>query len=154
MGMKTPTKEVVVDHSKFPIFAIAEKRWPAHKDDCSGYVRAVAADCGLTLVGLANGLVDFWNEPQSGWEKLDSAADAEAKSEAGYLVVAGKKEAGHGHVVIVVPGTSSHGDAMGYWGHLHGVGKEDASLSLAWKRSDLKHVQYFAYRRIDLAPRP
>lgn len=62
----------------------------------------------------------------------------------GYLVVAGKKEAGHGHVVVIVPGTGPNKFAMGYWGRLGGVGFKNKSLNFAWKHADLATVQYFA----------
>ena len=131
------------EHSRYPIFAICEKDWEAHKSDCSGYVRAVAHDLGVPLSGLANQLVDHWNKG-GGWMKLSGPLDASIKATQGYLVVAGKKEKGHGHVVVVVPGHSSHNDAMGYWGMLHHVGKKDQGLGWAWKRSELKSVSYFA----------
>ena len=100
------------DKKKFPIFAVAEKDWAAHKGDCSGYVRAVGADVGVQMAGLANDLVDFWNQ-DPGWIKLgNDALKATLMSGQGYLVVGGKKEARHGHVVIVVPGESARHDAV------------------------------------------
>lgn len=72
----------------------------------------------------------------------------------GYLVVGGKKEVRHGHVVIVVPGETARHDAMGYWGMLNGVGQKDESLSKAWRRADLKSVEYFARPVPALAPTP
>lgn len=68
-------------------------------------------------------------------------------------MVAGKKESGHGHVVIVVPGRGTHGEAMGYWGRLGGVGYKDKGLNFAWKHSDLAEVEYFAHVAPSLAPR-
>ena len=100
--------------STFPIFGIAESRWDAHKNDCSGFVRAVALAAGVPLGGLANTMVDNWNSDPS-WTKLgNDPAKASQLAAQGYLVVAGKKEAGHGHVVVIVPGEGPHKTAMGY----------------------------------------
>ncbi len=125
-----------------------------YRGDCSGYVRAVGADVGVPMSGLANELVDFWNR-DPGWIKLGhDALKASLMSGQGYLVVAGKKGKRHGHVVIVVPGESARHDAMGYWGNLSGVGEKDESLSKAWTRADLKGVEYFARPVPALAPKP
>ena len=91
----------------------------AAKNDCSGFVRAVALAVGV-----------------------------------GYLVVAGKKEAGHGHVVIIVPGEGPHKTAMGYWGRLGGIGFKNKGLDFAWKRADLADVQYFAKPVPNLRAKP
>ncbi|GBQ93920.1 hypothetical protein AA23498_1873 [Acetobacter nitrogenifigens DSM 23921 = NBRC 105050] len=138
----------------YPIIAIAEKRWEAHKSDCSGFVRAVAKDLGVPMTGLANQLVDAWRQDGM-WTKLNhDHARASLLSAQGYLVVAGLQESGHGHVVIVIPGKSNHGDAMGYWGRLGGTGYKNKGLNFAWKRADLKNVEYFARFVPALAMKP
>ena len=130
--------------SSFPIFGIAESKWDAHKNDCSGFVRAVALAVGVPLSGLANVMVDDWNADPS-WTKLgNDPAKASQLAAQGYLVVAGKKEAGHGHVVVIVPGEGLHKMAMGYWGRLGSIGFKNKGLNFAWKRVDLADVQYFA----------
>ncbi len=127
-----------------PVIAAAEREWSSHRSDCSGFVRAVAQDLGIPLGGLANHLVDMWNS-DPGWIKLGHDHQrASLLAAQGYLVVAGRKETAHGHVVIIVPGTSAHGDAVGYWGRLGGIGEKHKGLGFAWKRSDLSTVQYFA----------
>lgn len=132
------------DGPAYPIVAIAERNWDAHKSDCSGFVRAVAQAAGVPLGGLANHLVDYWNA-DPGWLKLgNDSRRASTLAAQGYLVVAGRKEAGHGHVVIIVPGRDTYGNAIGYWGRLGGVGFKDKGLNFAWKHADLKTVQYFA----------
>jgi hypothetical protein len=121
-----------IDTKKYPIFAYAEKEWPANKSDCSAYVKAVAHDLGVVLAGQANDLVDFWTS-HAPWINLGhDAAKASAYAADGYLVFAGEKQKPNGHVVLIVPGTSANGYPMGYWGQLHRVGRKNASISLAW----------------------
>lgn len=128
----------------YPIYAIAETNWDAHKSDCSGFVRAVAQAAGVPLGGIANHLVDYWNS-EPGWIKLGNDHKMASQMAAqGYLVVAGKKEVGHGHVVVIVPSMEPHGNAMGYWGRLGGIGFKNKALNYAWKHKDLATVQYFA----------
>ncbi len=80
-----------------------------------------------------------------GWTKLgNDPAKVGRVAARGYLMVAGKKEAGHRHVVAIVPGEGPHETAMGYWGRLDGVGFKTKELSCAWKRADLANVQHFA----------
>jgi hypothetical protein len=58
----------------------------------------------------------------------------------GYLVVAGLKKAGHGHVM-----PHSHEPyPTGYSGRLGGIGRKDQTINWAWNRTDLEQVQYFA----------
>ncbi len=156
-----PDRRLVSGHASdadlkthYPVFALAEASWPAHKSDCSGFVRAVALAARIPLSGLANHLVDTWNSDPA-WIKLGSdVAQASRLSEQGYLVVAGRKEPNHGHVVVIVPGRDAHGDAMGYWGRLGGIGEKDNGLNFAWKRADLAGVQYFATSAPGLRAKP
>jgi hypothetical protein len=121
-----------IDQSKYPIFAFAEKEWDDNKDNCSGYIKAVASDVGVVLAGQANDLIDFWTSHDP-WINLDhDARRASDLAAQGYLVVAGEKDKPNGHVVLIVPGWSANGHPMGYWGKLHGVGRKNASISLAW----------------------
>ena len=49
-----------------------EACFDAHKDDCSGFVRAVAASLGVTLQGLADDIVvTIRTDP--GWRQLQTA---------------------------------------------------------------------------------
>lgn len=140
--------------STFPIVEIAESKWDAHKNDCSGFVRAVALAVGVPMTGLANAMVDNWNADPS-WTKLgNDPAKAGQLAAQGYLVVAGKKEAGHGHVVVIVPGEGQHKTAMGYWGRLGGVGAKNKGLNFAWKRAELADVEYFAKPVPNLRAKP
>lgn len=115
--------------------------------DCSGYLKQVAAHLGVILPNLlANGIVDYL-DAAADWTTLgnDAKRASELASE-GYFVVAGLREGGHGHVVVVVPGWSPQGFPMGYWGSLRGAqfAGWNASLSAAWTHPDLALVSYFA----------
>ena len=83
-------------------------------------------------IGDANAIVAYLQKTP-GWPQLgQDPAKAADLADKGYFVVAGKTETGHGHVAIVVPGWSSRGRPMAYWGRLKVGGRENASLSEAW----------------------
>lgn len=115
--------------------------------DCSGYLKQVAAQLAVVLPNVqANGLVDFLASA-AGWTQLDNdARQASDLASQGCFVVAGLKEAGHGHVAVVVPGWSPQGFPMGFWGSIRGAAfaGANASLTRAWTREDLAKVSYFA----------
>ena len=68
------------------IVVACEKYWEQYKCDCSGFVKAVALELGVTLIGQANDIVDqIGGAP---WVPLSSGVDAAAKSGVA-LVVAG-----------------------------------------------------------------
>jgi hypothetical protein len=48
------------------IEAAAKKAWPSWKNDCSGFVRAVASDLGIAIAGNANAMVDVMNAKAGG----------------------------------------------------------------------------------------
>lgn len=127
------------------VTAAAERNWDRWKHDCSGFVHAVASDVGVPLSGTANAMVDSMNRPGSGWMKLGhSPLQATTYANLGFLVVAGLKAPNHGHVVVIVPSTGAHGYPVGYWGHLGGIGRKDATINWAWNHHDLRNVEYFA----------
>ncbi len=126
------------------VVATCESKWDAHKNDCSGFVKAVAAALGITLTGLANDIVD--QIKKAPWTLAKDGVEAKQKAEAGMFVVAGRKEAGHGHVVVITPGGLAHGKyPTGYWGRLGGTGKKNATLNWAWPKDELDSIVY-AYR--------
>lgn len=123
------------------IVAACEARWEANKANCSGFVRAVAADLGIGLSGQANDIVDFI---AANWWPIADGVAARDWAEAGYLVVGGLKAAGNGHVVVVVPGPLAHGKyPTAYWGKLNGVGKKKTTLNFAWTAADRDDVAYY-----------
>ena len=76
------------------IIAVCQRNIVLHPDDCSGFVRAVAAECGVIAIGDANLLVsslDYGKRLPDGIAALEAAA-------AGDLVIAGRQAAHHGHV--------------------------------------------------------
>jgi hypothetical protein len=124
-----------------------EAHWDAFQSDCSGFVKAVAGDFGIVLTGQADDIVDQINTGD--WQQLADGAAAEAKAEAGFLVIAGLKGADqtppreHGHVVVVVQGPLAFGKyPTAYWGTLGGVGKKNTTLNYAWNTDDRDNVVY------------
>jgi hypothetical protein len=134
-----------------PIPAICAEVFNANADNCqancSGYLKQVAAKLAVPLPDKqANELVDTLSTT-GGWQQLgNDARKASDLAGQGCFVVAGLKEAGHGHVAVVVPGWAPQGFPMGYWGSLRGVASAGANKSLtwAWTRPDLALVCYFA----------
>lgn len=122
------------------IVVACEKYWEQYKNDCSGFVKAVALEMGIALTGQANDIVDrIGGAP---WVPLANGVEAAAKSGSG-LVVAGLKDNPHGHVVIVVPGPLAHNAyPSAYWGQLGGVGKKNTTLNWAWNTADRDRVSY------------
>ena len=123
------------------VIAACQANWEAHKTDCSGFVRAVAAALNITMTGLANDIVDQLQT--SPWTLATNGVDAAAKATAGMFVIAGLKEDPHGHVVVVTPGPLAfNAYPTGYWGQLGGIGKENATINWAWTHADLPNVIY------------
>ncbi len=112
--------------------------------NCSGYVKDVAKDLGIILTGQANDIVD--QIQKAPWISIKSGKEAKLKAELGMFVVAGLKAKPHGHVVIVVPGSLSHGKyPTAYWGSLGGVPKKKTTINWSWNKSDRDNV-FYAYR--------
>ena len=123
------------------IVTLCEKHWEKYKKDCSGYVKTVAGELGISLTGQANNIVDQIQKLP--WKKLTSGFDANLQASSGALVIAGLKDQPHGHVVIVVPGTLAHGKyPAAYWGSLGGVGKKNATLNWSWSKQDRDKIVY------------
>jgi hypothetical protein len=124
-----------------------ENHWDAYKSDCSGFVKAVATDFGITLTGQADDIVD---EMQGdGWDVVVDGPAAEQQAAAGDFVLAGLKGADqnppqtHGHVVVVVKGPLAKGKyPSAYWGTLNGVGAKGKTINYAWKEADRDNVIY------------
>ena len=121
-----------------------ENEWEKWKSDCSGFVKAVAADVGVTLTGQANDIIDKMGKMP--WLQLAHDAN-KAVTDAGmnYLVIAGLKAKPYGHVVVIVPGPAKP-YPTGYWGRLGGTGRKNTTINWAWNQTDLPNVQYFAIK--------
>jgi hypothetical protein len=84
------------------VIQACETHWETYKNDCSGFVKAVAQQLGISLTGSANDIVDQAQTPP--WTVLESGAEAKYKADDGLFVLGGLKALGHGHVVVVVSG--------------------------------------------------
>jgi hypothetical protein len=102
------------------IIAICDASFPKFFDDCAGFVKSVAQQCGVFIVGNANSIVESL---LTGRANLTSCSEPEAirQAQVGNLVIGGLSASGHGHVVVVVDGPASHGHAYAYWGRYHGL---------------------------------
>lgn len=124
-----------------------EKQFEAHKNNCSGFVKAVAAKFSVKLTGQADDIVDQIGG--EGWTKLKDGKAAKEKADAGWLVIGGLKSTDHspprsnGHVVVVVKGGLAHNKyPTGYWGSLNGNGEKNKTINYAWNTSDRDNVTY------------
>jgi hypothetical protein len=135
-----------------------ERELEAHKDDNSGFVRAVAADFGITLHGLADDIVAQIQGKD--WTILSDGVSASEYARKGYLVIGGLKGSEQrnptpfGHVVIVVDGSLAHGAyPRAYWGFLGGGFGRGKTVNFAWASDDRDRVTYSA-RRIETTGSP
>jgi hypothetical protein len=117
-----------------------EKLWTANQHDCSGFLRAVAAELGIVVTGLANDIVGQMQETP--WQPLQSGSEAAEKAQTAF-VVGGLTANPHGHVVVVVPGPLDRGKyPTAYWGKLGGVGKKATTINWSWDADDRDKVIY------------
>ncbi|SIN80745.1 hypothetical protein SAMN05444166_0989 [Singulisphaera sp. GP187] len=122
------------------IVKACELHWEEHKGNCSGFVKAVAAELGVGLSGQANDIV---KSIVANWWPIASGAEAQSWAEAGYLVVAGLEAEPNGHVVVVVPGPLANGKyPTAYWGRLGSSGKKNTTLNYSWNSTTRDKVIY------------
>lgn len=130
------------------VIDVCEADFAAHQSDCSGFVKAVAADLDITIRGLANDIV---NEIRGGgtWRTLPDGVAAAASAASGKFVVAGLRGDEqsdpdvHGHVVVVVAGPLARDRyPRGYWGQLGGTGCKFQTTNFAWNEQDRDRVTY------------
>jgi hypothetical protein len=121
-----------VNANAYNIIAACQRDLPAHSNNCSGLVRAVAKECNVLLVGDANSITDQLSRAKrvlsDGQEAARAAAD-------GYLVIGGVKSSCHGHVVIVVAGPLNR-DKYPYcfWGQYHGITLLGETMNVGFTR--------------------
>lgn len=119
-----------------------ENDWDTWKSDCSGFLKAVAGDLGVTLAGQANDIIDMIG--RAPWLQVGHDAEKAASyASMGYFVVAGLKALPNGHVAVIVPGPAKP-YPLGYWGRLGGTGRKNSTINWAWNHTDLPNVWYFA----------
>lgn len=124
----------------------------AHRNDCSGFVRAVAAMEGSTLAGQANDIVDTIRAGGQ-WRRLADGVEADARALAGDFVIGGlrgdeqARPDPHGHLVVVVGGGElAHGRyPRAWWGSLGGQPGRDQTVNFAWTAADRDRVSYAAW---------
>ena len=128
--------------------AACEACFEAHRNDCSGFARAVADQLGVTLQGLADQIVDTLRSGP-GWRHLADGGAARTSARAGKLVIAelkGSEQARpdpHGHVVVVVDGAlARNAYPTAYWGSLGGQPGRDQTLNFAWIPQDRDRISY------------
>ena len=123
------------------IVAACQANWEAHKADCSGFAKAVAAAIGVELTGMANDIVD--QIQTAPWTTTMDGAVASQQAADGMFVIGGLQEEGHGHVVVVTPGPLNRDKyPTAYWGRLGGVGAENQTINWAWNADDRDKVIY------------
>ena len=128
-----------------------EACFAAHESDCSGFARAVAAELGVPLQGLANDIVEVI-ESDGGWEPLADGVAAADAAQDGKFVIGGLRgsdqahPSAHGHVVVVIGRPLAHGAyPRAYWGKLGGGGHNDTTVNFAWNSLDRDNVSYAAH---------
>lgn len=136
-----------------------------HAQNCSGFIRAVAADLMIFIPGIsgqADGQIEFQRlvgAPNGKALGTGQGAEAAALRWAadGHLVIAGMtsseleanrpgRTVSHGHVAIVMDGKGATGWPLGYWGQLGGTPGKRESLSTCFRRADRAQLSYFGYR--------
>lgn len=128
------------------IIAKCEAEWDDHKDDCSGFVKAVAGDLGaIVCLGgndQANAIIDYLG---AHWFKLKDGPAAAMSAAAGQFVIGGLKDDPNGHVVVVVKGPVNRGKyPTAYWGRLNSVGKKKTTINWSWDDDDRDNVSYYS----------
>jgi len=123
-----------------------EAYFKANQHDCSGFVRAVAEQFGVTIDGLANEIVDavrFATE----WRVVPHGANAAQRAAVGQLVTGGLRgdqqfePSNHGHVVVAVAGRLAHGRYPSvYWGCPGSKGAENETINRTWTEHDRNRV--------------
>ena len=138
------------------IIAACEKCWPAYSSDCSGFVKAVAQELGVSLYGNANAIFDeIHNAPWQAIGSGDSSATCAGVAASNGLFVVGAwknpNSGESGHVAVIVDSNnSSHtvpyrNRAMAYWGQLGGVGEKYEMHSQSWGSSKRPEVFYSSH---------
>lgn len=126
-----------------------ESQFETYKNDCSGFVKAVATAFSISLNGQADEIVD--QIKSADWTHLQNGMEAKEKADNGWFVVAGLKgednvpAQNNGHVAIVVSGPIAQGKyPSGYWGKLGSIGEKNKTLNWAWNAACRDKVYYAA----------
>lgn len=101
------------------VIASCQRNVEKYPNDCSGFVKAVARECGVVLFGDANAIVDYLTVVGT----VDRM-NARTAAAMGKLVIGGVKAPGHGHVVVVVHGPVDQKHKKYpycFWGKYHDI---------------------------------
>lgn len=124
----------------------------ANKNNCSGFVKAVARKLGIPISDTANADA-IVAELASTRSEVATGAKAAQKVAASSFVVVGLKSADHkpartqGHVAIVVSGSLYRNKYPLCWGGSTGGAQSAGTKSVGeiWNRNDRDSVRYFVY---------
>lgn len=126
-----------------------------NRDNCSGFVKAVAKKLGILLPETANadGIADA---VKAGWVMVDSGVEAARQAGMGNLVLAVLKASDHtpprqnGHVAIVVSGELYRSKYPKVWCGSLGSAQSQGELSVSevWGQTDRDNVKYYAYTSV------
>src|SRR5688572_8820548 len=124
----------------------------ANKNNCSGFVKAVAKKLGIPISHTANadGIVA---ELAGAWSEVSTGAEAAQKAAAGSLVIVGSKGADHkpartsGNWGIMVSGALCRRKYPRCRGGSIGGAQSAGTRSVgeSWNRNDRDSVRYFVY---------
>lgn len=126
-----------------------------NRDNCSGFVKAVAKGVGIPLSETANadGLID---EISKFWTAIASGKEAAQQAELGNFIVACLKSDKHrpsrnnGHICIVVAGAMYRDKYPLVWGGSTGSAQSEGTKSVGevWNRNDRDAVSYWSYSKV------
>lgn len=123
-----------------------------NKDNCSGFVKAVAKELGVPIPETANadGIMDA---VAKNWKQVTSGAEAASLASTGAVVLAGLKGGSHqparqnGHVAIVISGKLYKEKYPPVWGGSTGGAQSQGEKTVGevWNRTDRDKVAYYVY---------
>jgi hypothetical protein len=131
-----------------PIVKACKRNYEQDKDDCSAFVRDVAASLGIQLVGNADAIVDYMT---AHWTQIPTGIQANGWASTGCFVVAGLRSSdhaghrAHGHVAILAGSGVDAGQYPYLWGGSIGSAQSQGGKSVngVWGPADRDHVKYF-----------
>lgn len=154
--------QMAANASAKKVVSACEAQWEANKTDCNKFLKAVAAQLGITdfsALTNADSIVNYLESSPTGWTRLNRGdhGPAHAQAVAGAFVVAGllstDMNRAHGHLSVVTCGNMEHSgsDALdyprGYWGTLGGVGDQCKGLNYSFPAPPRKQLRYY-YRAL------
>jgi hypothetical protein len=138
----------------------------AWKDNCSGFVRAVADDLMLFVPGISGNadeqvdLMTLLLKPGATSMRClgdgkSTEPEAVQLADGGDFVICGmtsqelqvnrpNKKVKNGHVSVLIGGFAKTGWPLGYWGSEGGAAGKGESLSLSFRATDRDSIHYFA----------